>query len=92
MIPPWRHALQQALAALAPGGSLHIVDFGEQARLPRWFSAGLRAGSRSSRSSRATSSLSSWRALRRRPGSPCGTQQLYRGYAVYAVVTKLAHN
>ena len=34
MIPPWRAALARALHALAPGGSLHIVDFGDCARLP----------------------------------------------------------
>jgi S-adenosylmethionine-diacylgycerolhomoserine-N-methlytransferase len=37
MIPPWREALAHALDQLAPGGSLHIVDFGDQAGLPRWF-------------------------------------------------------
>ena len=30
MIPPWRDACAQALAAVKPGGSLHIVDFGQQ--------------------------------------------------------------
>ena len=29
MIPPWRAALAHALDVLAPGGSLHIVDFGD---------------------------------------------------------------
>lgn len=43
MIPPWREALEQALGAVAPGGSLHIVDFGEQSELPGWFRNGLRA-------------------------------------------------
>jgi S-adenosylmethionine-diacylgycerolhomoserine-N-methlytransferase len=43
MIPPWREALGQALLAVAPGGSLHIADFGEQSGLPGWFRAGLRA-------------------------------------------------
>src|SRR5262249_44039623 len=33
MIPPWREALAHALDHLAPGGSLHIVDFGDQAGL-----------------------------------------------------------
>jgi len=42
MIPDWRMALEQALGRLAPGGELHIVDFGGQERLPRWFRAGLR--------------------------------------------------
>jgi S-adenosylmethionine-diacylgycerolhomoserine-N-methlytransferase len=37
MIPPWRETLAHALDQLAPGGSLHIVDFGDQAGLPRWF-------------------------------------------------------
>ena len=26
-----------AAAALRPGGTLHVVDFGDMARLPRWF-------------------------------------------------------
>jgi S-adenosylmethionine-diacylgycerolhomoserine-N-methlytransferase len=37
MIPPWREALAHALDALAPGGSLHIVDFGDLAGLPAPF-------------------------------------------------------
>jgi S-adenosylmethionine-diacylgycerolhomoserine-N-methlytransferase len=41
MIPGWRQALRQAAAALAPGGSLHIVDFGQQERLPRVFRSAL---------------------------------------------------
>jgi hypothetical protein len=41
MIPGWRQALRQAAAALAPGGSLHIVDFGQQERLPRAFRSAL---------------------------------------------------
>ena len=42
MIPEWRAALGQALAWLPPGGELHIVDFGGQEELPRWFRHGLR--------------------------------------------------
>ena len=42
MIPEWQKVLAQALAWLAPGGELHIVDFGGQERLPRPFKAGLR--------------------------------------------------
>ena len=34
MIPDWRAALGQACRAVAPGGSLHIVDFGDMAGLP----------------------------------------------------------
>jgi S-adenosylmethionine-diacylgycerolhomoserine-N-methlytransferase len=34
MIPDWQGALTTAHAALAPGGELHIVDFGDGAGLP----------------------------------------------------------
>ena len=34
MIPPWREALAHALDVVAPGGALHIVDFGDCAGLP----------------------------------------------------------
>jgi S-adenosylmethionine-diacylgycerolhomoserine-N-methlytransferase len=30
MIPDWEKAIEQALTAVKPGGSLHIVDFGQQ--------------------------------------------------------------
>lgn len=35
MIPNWPEVLDRAIAALAPGGELHIIDFGGQERLPR---------------------------------------------------------
>jgi S-adenosylmethionine-diacylgycerolhomoserine-N-methlytransferase len=34
MIPDWRHVLESAAGRLKPGGRLHIVDFGNQERLP----------------------------------------------------------
>lgn len=43
MIPDWQAAVEQAAAALAPGGSLHVVDFGDLGGLPLPFRAGLRA-------------------------------------------------
>jgi S-adenosylmethionine-diacylgycerolhomoserine-N-methlytransferase len=42
MIPAWRLVMDNAVARLAPGGELHIVDFGNQAGLPPWFRAVLR--------------------------------------------------
>ncbi len=42
MIPDWEGTIDASLAALAPGGSLHIVDFGQQGQLPRWFRSLLR--------------------------------------------------
>ena len=37
MIPDWELALYRATQLLAPGGSLHVVDFGDQSGLPAWF-------------------------------------------------------
>ena len=34
MIPDWQSALGMAIRALAPNGQLHILDFGQQERLP----------------------------------------------------------
>ncbi len=43
MIPDWEKAIDAAIAALNPGGSLHIADFGQQERLPGLFRRGLQA-------------------------------------------------
>lgn len=43
MIPDWTRALEEAAGKLAPGGELHVVDFGRQERLPGWFRKGLAA-------------------------------------------------
>jgi S-adenosylmethionine-diacylgycerolhomoserine-N-methlytransferase len=47
MIPPWERVLAEAAGHLAPGGQLHVVDFGDLAGLPwaarslldRWLAA-----------------------------------------------------
>lgn len=43
MIPDWQAAIERGIEALGDGGSLHIVDFGQQEGLPRWFRSGLQA-------------------------------------------------
>lgn len=43
MIPDWQGALRQAAALLSTQGSIHIVDFGQQERLPKWFRQALLA-------------------------------------------------
>ncbi|MEM8796261.1 MAG: class I SAM-dependent methyltransferase [Pseudomonadota bacterium] len=37
MIPPWEMAIEQGIKALSSGGQIHIVDFGQQEKLPGWF-------------------------------------------------------
>lgn len=43
MVDDPRAAVRAAVAALRPGGVLHVVDFADQARLPGWFRRLLRA-------------------------------------------------
>lgn len=42
MIPDWQRALAHATSLLAPGGRLHVVDFGDFAGLPRPLASVLR--------------------------------------------------
>lgn len=41
MIPQWQSVIRESIRHLNPGGELHIVDFGDQQRLPRWFKKAL---------------------------------------------------
>jgi len=88
MIPGWQPTIAQALAVLEPGGSLHIVDFGGQERLPCWFRRMLRGwlarfhvfprgGLREALESECA-----------RTGASLSFKTLYRGYAVLAIVRK----
>ncbi len=88
MIPPWQGVIDEALRRLAPGGELHIVDFGDQHALPGAFRA----------------VLNRWLALfhvapRRdlaevlagsaaRAGATLQARSLHRGYAALAVLRR----
>ncbi|MFD1199449.1 class I SAM-dependent methyltransferase [Brucella gallinifaecis] len=41
MIPQWQPVIAESIRHLKPGGELHIVDFGDQQKLPRWFKKAL---------------------------------------------------
>lgn len=87
MIPEWEKAVAAALASLAPSGSLHIVDFGQQERLPRWFRALLRNWLRRFHVSPRDSLREVLESESARTGATLRFQTLYRGYAAYAVLT-----
>jgi S-adenosylmethionine-diacylgycerolhomoserine-N-methlytransferase len=88
MIPPWRETLAHALDQLAPGGSLHVVDFGDQASLPGWFrfilNRWLAAFHVTPRAdlTQVVAELAEERSMRWRAVSRFG------GYAIYAVVER----
>ena len=86
MIPPWREALGQAVDALAPGGSLHIVDFGDCAGLPAPFSAALNRWLALFDVTPRVSVRAELEALSRARGLRCQTRNRLRGYAIQAVI------
>jgi S-adenosylmethionine-diacylgycerolhomoserine-N-methlytransferase len=88
MIPPWQRVVDRAMAHLASGGELRIVDFGGQERLPalfrrllwRWlqiFHVAPRPDLEAVLKARAAAA-----------GATMIFARPYRGYAQYAVVSR----
>jgi len=88
MIPEWRRTVTAALDAVDYGGSLHIVDFGRQERVPRWFKAALRAWLAKFHVSPRDSLREVLESECRRVGASLRFDSAFRGYAVHAVLTK----
>ena len=86
MIPGWEKTVAAALAALAPGGSLHVVDFGQQEGLPAWFRGLLRGWLRKFHVSPRESLREVLESESRRTGASFRFRTLYRGYAWLAVI------
>ena len=90
MIPPWREALAHAFAAVAPGGSLYIVDFGEQAGLPKVFRTGLRAWLAKFSVEPRADLEDELRRLAAESGAALAFSRPFRDYACRAVLTRRA--
>ena len=81
MIPDWPTALQQAANCIAPGGSLHIVDFGQQRSLPVWFRAMLHGWLRKFHVTPRATLLDMCERLAQRRGWRMESATPYRDYA-----------
>lgn len=88
MIPDWRGAMRSALAAVAPGGTLSVVDFGDLAGLPSFAKAGLYRWLDSFHVTPRADLFSFAGELSREIGGGLETRALYRGYAWIATVRK----
>lgn len=88
MIPDWRGALAAAHAATAPGGQIHVVDFGSQARLPRWFRRGLRAWLARFHVTPRDDLRAELERLAGATGATLRWESLHRDYAQHAVLTR----
>lgn len=88
MIPAWRQALAIGADHIAPGGRLHIVDFGQCERLPATFKRGLfKFLDHYTVSPRATLEEDVRRVASER-GLEVSFTPLHRGYTDYAVLSR----
>ncbi len=88
MIPDWQAALRQGAQQLRPGGELHVVDFGGQTRLPRWFGALLHAWLARFHVTPRCDLLRQMQAVAREQGMGLRVSSLYRDYARYGVLVR----
>ena len=88
MIPPWETALEHAAGLLAPGGSLHVVDFGDCEGLAAPLKSGLYAWLAKFRVTPRENLGSVLTQLATRHGLVLRFERLYRGYSYYAVLQR----
>ncbi|MER8637083.1 class I SAM-dependent methyltransferase [Mesorhizobium sp. M1365] len=86
MIPGWEKTVFAALAALSPGGSLHVVDFGQQEALPGWFRTLLRGWLRKFHVQPREALRDVLESESARFGASLRFRTLYRGYSWLAVI------
>jgi S-adenosylmethionine-diacylgycerolhomoserine-N-methlytransferase len=86
MIPDWQAAIAQG--AKATGGALHLVDFGQQEGLPRWFKRGLSAWLAKFDVDPRVALPDAIDRIGRETGMTPGFVPLYRGYAWSGSLTR----
>ena len=84
MIPAWREVLRHAAGLLASGGTLHVVDFGDQSGLPAGFRRLLEAWLARFHVAPRETLREEIAAVARDRGLVASSRSLYRGYAVSA--------
>lgn len=90
MIPEWERAIDAAIAALKPGGSLHIADFGQQEGWPGGFRRLLQAWLRRFHVTPREMLFEVLRRNAERHGAALELKSLGRGYAWLAVYRRPA--
>lgn len=88
MIPGWEESLELACTLLAPGGAIHVVDFGEQQRLPKWLGPAFRAYLAQFHVTPRANLFEACEELAARHGLLCETRSLFRDYARSAVLRR----
>jgi S-adenosylmethionine-diacylgycerolhomoserine-N-methlytransferase len=88
MIPGWYDALDVGASQVAPGGTLHVVDFGQCERLPGSFKAALFAFLDHYTVTPRADLEQICRQICKEHGLSLSFQRLHRGYTDYTVLTR----
>lgn len=86
MIPAWETVIRQAATHLAPGGELHIVDFGDQGGLPSLFKTALHRWLKAFHVTPRASLFAVSADVARACGGTAEARRLYRGFAWISVI------
>ena len=92
MIPPWRQALTHALELLAPNGSLHLVDFGDQSGLPAPFRLALGRWLAAFDVTPRTNLIATLSEVAASRSAQVRASTRLRGYCIEAVATRIAES
>ncbi|KQP50908.1 class I SAM-dependent methyltransferase [Methylobacterium sp. Leaf108] len=90
MIPPWEAVLAESAGYLAPGGELHVVDFGGQEGLPGPFRAVLNRWLTAFSVTPRMTLADAMAGIAASQGFVCTVRQRYRGYSVHGVLSRRA--
>ncbi|MHA7774133.1 class I SAM-dependent methyltransferase [Roseibium sp. M-1] len=88
MIPIWREALAAGAARLKADGRIHVVDFGQQERLPGWFKRALFAWLGSFHVTPRADLEQELETVASGIAGKLAFQRIYLGYADYAVIAR----
>ncbi|MES2435158.1 MAG: class I SAM-dependent methyltransferase [Pseudomonadota bacterium] len=88
MIPDWQAALTTAARHMAPGGQMHVVDFGDQSGLPTWFGRLLLRWLAKFHVAPRADLAAVLAEIAAKHGGKVGFQTRLRGYVQHGVLTK----
>ena len=92
MIPQWRAVVSNAVARLAPGGELHVVDFGDLAGLPAWSKSALYTWLRWYHVTPRPDLLAFCAEVARSHGAASRQRRLHGGFAWISVIAAPHHD
>lgn len=90
MIPVWKEAIAHAMEVVAPGGELHVVDFGQQDGLPGWFGKALHGWLARFHVAPRADLEAVMAEVAAAHGARAHFRSLYRDYARYGRIVRLA--